>query len=386
VTCTLDAGTRPRNALPMDAPAPPPAPPAAPHVRFSDADDRRLRVRAGVIALVVGIVLLGSKFYAWRLTDSQTVFSDAMESIVNVAAAAIALFAISFAARPADDDHPYGHGKIEFVTAGFEGGLIAFAGLTIVYEAISALVAGHEPKKLDFGIGIVAAAGVANLLLGLFLLRTGRRHASPALQADGHHVISDFWTSAGAVVGLVLVRLTGLAWIDATTAVLFALLLFWTGGKMLRQAARGLLDETDPGVIDEIAAALEAARTPGIIEVHDLRAINVGDRRHVDLHAVVPEFWTVDRGAPPARRVAVPRRSLRAHLLRPVRPRRLRGARQAVPRAAPDHGRVGRARPRARRCVRGLARRRLTEPPPPPQVRPVRNPIRPERCTAHRNG
>jgi cation diffusion facilitator family transporter len=248
-----------------------------------------------VIALIVGIVLLASKFYAWRLTDSQTVFSDAMESIVNVAAAAIALFAISFAARPADDDHPYGHGKIEFVTAGFEGGLIAFAGLTIVYEAISALIVGHEPKKLDFGIGIVAAAGVANLLLGLFLLRTGRRHRSPALQADGHHVISDFWTSAGAVVGLVLVRLTGLAWIDATTAVLFALLLFWTGGKMLRQAARGLLDETDPGVIDEIAAALEAARTPGIIEVHDLRAINVGDRRHVDLHAVVPEFWTVDR-------------------------------------------------------------------------------------------
>jgi len=278
----------------MHAP-PPTAPPTPAHARFSDAEDRRLRVRAGVIALVVGVLLLGAKFYAWHLTGSQTVFSDAMESIVNVAAAAIALFAISFAARPADDDHPYGHGKIEFVTAGFEGGLIAFAGLTIMYEAVSALIAGHEPKQLDFAIGIVAAAGVANLVLGLFLVRTGRRHASPALQADGHHVISDFWTSAGAVVGLVLVRLTGLAWIDATTAVLFALLLFWTGGKMLRQAARGLLDEMDPQLIDEIAVALETARAPGIIEVHDLRAINVGDRRHVDLHAVVPEFWTVDR-------------------------------------------------------------------------------------------
>ncbi|MCE9636828.1 MAG: cation diffusion facilitator family transporter, partial [Planctomycetes bacterium] len=275
----------------MNAPSAPPDP--AHPGPSTDAEDRRLRIRAGVIALVVGVALLAAKFVAWRMTDSQTVFSDAMESIVNVAAAGIALFAISFAARPADDDHPYGHGKIEFVTAGFEGGLIAFAGLTIIYEAIGALIAGHEPKRLDVGILIVAAAGVANLLLGLFLLRVGRRHGSPALQADGHHVISDFWTSAGAVGGLILVHLTGIAWIDAATAVLFALLLFWTGGKLLRQAARGLLDEMDVTLIEEVADALEIARAPGIIDVHDTRAINVGDRRHMDLHVVVPEFWSV---------------------------------------------------------------------------------------------
>jgi cation diffusion facilitator family transporter len=260
-----------------------------------DAEDRRLRVRAARISLVVSVTLLGAKFVAWRMTDSQTVFSDAMESIVNVAAAMVALFAIGFSARPADEDHPYGHGKIEFVTAGFEGGLIAFAGLAIIYEAVAALIEGHEPKRLDVGLLIVAGAAVGNLLLGLFLVRTGRRHDSPALEADGQHVISDFWTSLGAVGGLGLVQLTGLMWIDGATAIAFALLLFWTGGGLLRRAARGLLDETDPELVDEIANALEKARRPGIIEVHDLRAINVGDRRHVDLHMVVPEYWTVDR-------------------------------------------------------------------------------------------
>jgi len=268
---------------------------SAPAAPLADPVDRHRRVRAAQVSLVVSVILLGAKFVAWRMTESQTVFSDAMESIVNVAAAMIALFAISFSARPADENHPYGHGKIEFVTAGFEGGLIAFAGLTIVYESVMAWIEGHTPHRLDVGLAIVAGAGVANLLLGLYLVRQGKRFGSPALEADGRHVISDFWTSAGAVVGLGLVRLTGLGWIDCLTAVLFAGLLFVTGGRLLRQAARGLLDEADPALVGQVADALESARQPGAIDVHDLRAINVGDRSHVDLHVVVPEFWTVDR-------------------------------------------------------------------------------------------
>lgn len=259
------------------------------------AGDVATRLRAARVSLVVGIVLLGAKLVAWRITDSQTVFSDAMESIVNVVAAAMALFAVTFAAQPADANHPYGHGKIEFVTAGFEGGAIAFAGIAIVLEAVQALVTGHAPKDLTVGLVIVGAAGVANLLLGLYLVRVGKKHGSAALIADGHHVISDFWTSAGALGGLLLVQLTGLAWIDATTAIVFAMLLFWTGAKLLRTSARGLLDETDPILIDEVCESLEKARAPGIIEVHDLRAINVGDNRHVDLHIVVPEYWTVEQ-------------------------------------------------------------------------------------------
>lgn len=269
------------------------SPPARDSHAPADASER-VRIRAAATSLGIGVLLLGAKFVAWGLTDSQTVFSDAMESIVNVAAAATMLAAIRFAARPADESHPYGHGKIEFLIAGFEGGLIAFAGIAIVYEAVAALVEGSVPRELDLGIAIVGGAGVVNLLLGLFLVRTGRRNGSPALEADGRHVISDFQTSAGAVAGLLLVRVTGVAWIDPATAILVATSLFWTGAKLMRQAARGLLDESDPDVIDDLAAALEAAREPGIIEIHDLRAINVGDRRHVDLHVVVPEFLTVD--------------------------------------------------------------------------------------------
>lgn len=265
------------------------------HAAAPPESAQRTRMRAAAISLAVSVVLLAAKFTGWWLTESQTVFSDAMESTVNVVAALAALFAISFAGRPADEDHPYGHGKIEFVTAGFEGGLIAFAGLAIVHESVMALVEGHAPQRLDLGLAIVAGAGVANLALGLFLLRTGRRHDSPALIADGHHVISDFWTSAGAVAGLTIVQFTGLAWIDAAAALVLAALLFRTGARLLRTAARGLLDEMDPELVGSIAAALEASRREGIIEVHDLRAINTGRGRHVDLHVVVPEFWTVDR-------------------------------------------------------------------------------------------
>jgi cation diffusion facilitator family transporter len=254
-------------------------------------------VRAAAVSLVVGSALLAAKFYAWHVTGSKTVFSDAMESIVNVVAAAVALAAMVFASRPKDESHPYGHGKIEFMTGGFEGGLIAFAAIVIIYESAVALldIEHYAPKRLEVGIWIVAAAGVVNLLLGLFLVREGKTHGSVTLVADGKHVISDSWTSGGAVVGLLLVKLTGMNWIDPCAAMLVAVQLLATGASLVRQAARGLLDEADPEVVADVAAALEKARRPGIIEVHDLRAINVGGYHHVDLHVVVPEFWPVER-------------------------------------------------------------------------------------------
>ncbi len=260
-----------------------------------DGDAARARLRAGWISLVAGLLILVAKFAAWHATDSQVVFSDAMESIVNVVAAAFMLFAVALAAQPADENHPYGHGKIEFITSGFEGGLIAFAAIVILYEAAAALVEGAQPQRLGIGMAVVGAAGVANLLLGAYLVRAGRAHVSPALVADGKHVLSDFWTSAGAVVGLLCVQLTGLAWIDGVVAIVVALALLRTGYGLLRTAARGLMDESDEEVIALVAEALEEARTPEVIEVHDLRAINLATFHHVDLHVVVPEFWTVDR-------------------------------------------------------------------------------------------
>src|SRR5437867_2855934 len=259
------------------------------------AEDSRVRVRAGLISLAVSVVLLGAKYQAYLLTRSTAILSDALESIVNVVAAVFALGGIVFAGRPADRNHPYGHGKIEFFSAAFEGGLISFAAVVILYEAVRGLFYGVEVRDLSAGFLIVLGAGLANLALGWFLVRTGRRHQSLALVADGQHVLSDFWTSAGIVVGLLLLRLTGLTWIDPVVAGLVAFSLMWTGFRLVRHAAGGLLDEEDTPLLDRLIQALQRSAGEGVIRVHHLRAIRAGRFHHVDAHLVVPEFWSVDR-------------------------------------------------------------------------------------------
>ncbi|MBI2524360.1 MAG: cation transporter [Candidatus Rokubacteria bacterium] len=259
------------------------------------ADDARIRLRAGLISLVVSVGLLAAKYEAYRLTGSTAILSDALESIVNVVAAVFALGGLYFAAHPADRNHPYGHGKIEFFSAAFEGGLIAFAAVLIIYEVVLSLVSGAEVRRLDAGVLIIAATSVVNLVLGLFLVRTGRRHQSLTLVADGQHVLSDAWTSAGVVGGLLLVRLTGLAWLDPIVAAVVALNLLWTGYRLVRHSAGGLLDEEDTEMLDRLLQVLRSHVGQGVIRVHHLRAIRAGRFHHVDAHLVVPEFWPVDR-------------------------------------------------------------------------------------------
>lgn len=259
------------------------------------AGDERLRLRAGTLSLVVALALLAVKFEAWRRTGSAAILSDALESIVNVVAAVFGLGSLVFAGRPADKSHPYGHGKIEFFSAAFEGGLIVLAALWIVVESIQALLAGAEVHALDFGLTLVFAAGLANLVLGLFLVRTGKRHASFTLVADGEHVLSDSYTSAGILVGLLAVRVTGLTWLDPLIACAVAGALFRTGFKLVRRAAGGLLDEEDTGLLARLLVALDRRVGAGMISVHHLRAIRTGRFHHVDAHLVVPEFWSVER-------------------------------------------------------------------------------------------
>ncbi len=277
--------------------------------RTSPADGRRAggqplhprvreRLRAGVVSLVVGSILLAVKFLAWSMTGSTAVLSDAMESIVNVVAALFALGAIVFAARPADANHPYGHGKMEFFTAVFEGGLVAFAAVMILYEGTATLVHGATLKSLDVGLLWVSGAGVGNLLLGWYLLGVGRRTHSPALVADGRHVLSDFWTTAGVLLGLTLVWVLGpdYAWIDPLMAIFVGGLLCFAGVRLVRQAAGGLLDEEDPELLEDLASAFARIPSRGAIEIHETRAIRSGSYSHVDAHVVVPEFWTVETG------------------------------------------------------------------------------------------
>jgi cation diffusion facilitator family transporter len=257
--------------------------------------EERARLRAVAISLAVSVLLLAAKYQAYLLTGSTAILSDALESIVNVVAAVFGLGGIIFAGRPADRNHPYGHGKIEFFSAAFEGGLIAFAAVLIVYEVILSLVRGPALRALDVGVSIVLGAGFVNLLLGWYLIRTGRKYESLTLVADGRHVLSDFYTSAGIVIGLLLVRFTGLAWLDPVAAAVVALNLLWTGFRLVRVAAGGLLDEEDPALLDRLLKVLQPHLGEGVIRIHHLRAIRAGRFHHVDAHLVVPEFWTVER-------------------------------------------------------------------------------------------
>jgi cation diffusion facilitator family transporter len=256
--------------------------------------DSRLRLFGGLLALGMGLVIMGLKFYAYKVSGSTAIFSDALESVVNVVAAAFALFAVRTAESPPDENHPYGHGKVEFVTAVFEGGLISFAALMIAFEATRTLLAGAPAPELGQGLWLIAVAGGLNGLLGLTLVKIGRKASSIALEADGKHVFTDFLTTVGILLGLLVVKLTGLAWLDPVIALLMAGALAFTGVPLVRNAIDGLMDATDPSLLERLRDSLERNRRPGFIRIHHLRAMRNGRRIHVDGHLVVPEFWSVE--------------------------------------------------------------------------------------------
>lgn len=253
----------------------------------------KTRNRAAWISAIASILIFGIKVFAYRLTGSAAVLSDALESIVNVVASIVALFVIRFAAQPADEDHPYGHGKAEYFSAAFEGGLIFFAALLIVFEAIKALLQQTPPQQLEIGLAIVGGAAFINLLLGLYLKKVGRDHHSEALQASGAHVMSDVLTTIGVMVGLGLVLLTKITWLDPVIAIGVGAQLAWSGYKIVRESLGGLLDESSEESLIDLCGALEKNRKPGIIDIHNLRIIRSGRFHHVDAHVVVPEYWDV---------------------------------------------------------------------------------------------
>lgn len=253
------------------------------------------RTAPAVVSLVVGTAIFVAKVVAWQLTGSAAVLSDALESIVNVLAAGFALFSLHFAAAPADDEHPYGHGKIELISAAFEGGLVTFAAVAILFSAGHSLIVGVELQALDFGLLVTGIAGVANLVLGSWLVSQGRKHRSRAIEADGHHVLSDVWTTGGVLLGLGLVRLTGLSWLDPLAALIVGVLLAKTGVRLIRESVDALLDATDLELVARVRSAWPKARVPGIIDLHKVRAIQGGSELHIDAHAHVPEHWSVDK-------------------------------------------------------------------------------------------
>ena len=241
-----------------------------------------------VLALVVGSLLMAVKFVAYFITGSAAVLSDALESIINVVASGFVLYSIYLSHQPPDKSHPYGHGKIEYFAVGFEGALIILAAGAILYKAIPSFFLAKVLSRLGFGIVLVLATSVVNLLLGLFLVRTGRRTMSAPVEADGKHLLTDVFTSAGVVIGLVLVKLTGWGWWDPVTAIAVAVNIVITGWHLVKKSFGRLMDEADPELLGRIVEILNEHRHPDWIDVHQLRTRYYGDKVHVDFHLVVP--------------------------------------------------------------------------------------------------
>ena len=258
-------------------------------------DVMRVRIRAMRVSVAVGVVMLATKVTAYALTGSAAIASDAIESVVHVVATVFALYSVVKSVQPPDPLHPYGHGKIEFFSAGFEGGLIILAACAIIAQVGQTFVLGAVAHDLGVGILLTLAAGVVNLVLGVYLIRTGRQTGSLTVEADGQHVLTDSYTSFGVVVGLALVRLTGWALLDPLVAVGVALNILVAGGRLVRASIGGLMDEAETGVLKEILAVIKERRKAEWIDVHHLRSWRSGDRRYVDLHLTVPRYWDIER-------------------------------------------------------------------------------------------
>lgn len=244
---------------------------------------------------IASIVLAIGKFAAYFFTHSNAILSDALESIINIVAGGMATWGVSFAAKPKDEDHPYGHGKIEFISAGAEGGLIFLAGLFIIYKAIDGLLFNkQELHSLDIGLIITSVAGLANFALGSMLVTEGRKHKSAILVADGKHLLSDTVSSVGVIGGLLIAYLTGYAWLDGVTAILFAVYILFTGYKLVQEAMVTLLDKADYEKLNEIVALLSRKRREKWIDIHNLRTQKYGSDLHVDCHITLPWYDTLE--------------------------------------------------------------------------------------------
>lgn len=239
------------------------------------------------------MVLFLVKAIAWYLTGSVAILTDAFESIVNVVAGFIGVYSLYVSAKPIDRDHPYGHGKAEFISAAIEGTMISIAGLIIIYEALNNLIHPHEIKKLDYGIILTAATAVVNYIAGYYCVQTGKKNNSLALISSGKHLQSDTWTTLGIVCGLALLLATGFAWIDSVVAILFSLIIIYTGYKILRSSVAGIMDEADMALLNKLVHTLNTNRRMNWIDLHNLRIIKYGSRLHLDCHLTVPWYLNV---------------------------------------------------------------------------------------------
>jgi cation diffusion facilitator family transporter len=254
----------------------------------------RINIRTQQWVAILSVVLLAVKVVAYYVTHSVAILTDALEGIVNIVAGFVGLYSLYVSAKPRDEDHPYGHGKVEFISAALEGAMIFTTGFIIAYQCIKNLIDPEPLHKLDTGMILIGMAAVANYILGAVCVRIGRRNQSMALQASGKHLQSDTYTTLGIIVGLAVVYITGIQWLDSVTAIIFAGLIVWTGYKILRSSLAGIMDESDRNLLKKMVSLLNQHRRDNWMDLHNIRIIKYGNVLHVDGHLTVPWYQNVN--------------------------------------------------------------------------------------------
>lgn len=257
-------------------------------------NDKKL-FRIQLIAVFVGLILMVAKFFTYSVTHSNTVLTDALESIINVMAGSFALYSLHISSKPQDYDHPYGHGKVEFISAGLEGIMILIAGALIIVQAVITFVHPHSLQKLNLGLLVIIGSGLLNFIMGLSLKRTGEKHSSLTLEADGQHLLTDAYSALGFAIGIALIIFTGWLFLDNIVAIVFGIIIIQTGIKLIRKSLGGMMDEADERIDESIIAHLVAHRKGEWIDFHNLRVIQYGSKLHVDCHLTLPWYFTLEQ-------------------------------------------------------------------------------------------
>lgn len=241
----------------------------------------------------VSVLLFFAKIVAYYLTHSVAILTDALESIVNVVAGFIGLYSLYLSAKPRDADHPYGHGKVEFLSAAVEGSMIFIAGILIIYKSVVVLITPRAIHQLDIGILLISITAVVNYILGVICVKTGTKNNSLALVASGKHLQSDTYSTLGILVGLVLIYFIDVYWIDSVVAISFSLIILYTGYKIIRSSIAGIMDETDKELLTTLVETLNKNRRENWVDLHNLRIIKYGSMLHLDCHLTVPWYLNV---------------------------------------------------------------------------------------------
>jgi cation diffusion facilitator family transporter len=238
---------------------------------------------------------MSAKFYAYYATGSTAVLTDALESIINVVAAAFAYYSVYLASLPRDLNHPYGHGKIEFFASGLEGVLILLAAAYIFLHASQHLIAKPTLTSMDLGLSVSLISAILNGLMGFYLVRAGKSSHSPALVADGKHLTLDAYNGVLIVAAIALTLFTDWIWVDGVASILFALLMCWQGIRLIREAVAALMDETNPAVFNKVIDWIMQHQKPTWIDLHNLRIQQYGGDLHIDCHLTLPRYWDLNR-------------------------------------------------------------------------------------------